>query len=429
MRIITVRGNVLTLCAAAALISGCSGTQPQVAPLAPAPGVSRFAPPVNSAATEKTLYSFTNDKNGGAAPQANMINVGGTFYGTTFTGGTGSCNLLINGCGTVFSMTTAGKETLLHDFQGGTTDGNLVSGGLLNISGTLYGTAEFGGTGASPECRSGCGIVYSIKGSSSGSFAVLYSFGGNTAKDGSIPTTGLINVNGTMYGTTYGGGANSAGTIFSITTAGKETDLYDFGGGSSDGNAPDSDLVNVKGTLYGTTSEGGSGTACQYGCGTVFSYKPGGSEKLLHSFTGSPSDGSRPELAALIDVSGTLYGTTRYGGKNDAGTLFSIASSGKETVLYSFGANKTDAQSPDAKLYYQKGVIYGTSSSGGSGFNGAIFTYTVKTKAESVLYRFAGGPKDGGVPRAGLISVGGTLYGTTSTGGSASSGTMFSFKP
>src|SRR5580704_3581575 len=110
--------------------------------------------------------------------------------------------------------------------------------------------------------------------------------------------------------------------------------LYSFGGGS-DGANPVSALIDVGGTLYGTTAAGGS-YACPYqldsiyspSCGTVFSITRGGTENVLHVFGGYPNDGANP-YAALIDVKGTLYGTTGYGGGYDCpyyscGTLFSI---------------------------------------------------------------------------------------------------------
>ncbi|MBV8532037.1 MAG: hypothetical protein JO104_12035, partial [Candidatus Eremiobacteraeota bacterium] len=89
--------------------------------------------------------------------------------------------------------------------------------------------------------------------------------------------------------------------------------VYRFAGGPHDGASPTVGLIDVKGTLYGTTSFGGPGCAYGLGCGTVFSLSTAGSEKVLHRFRGGRSDGKYPE-AALIDVKGTLYGTTSYGG-------------------------------------------------------------------------------------------------------------------
>ena len=131
----------------------------------------------------------------------------------------------------------------------------------------------------------------------------------------------MIDVNGTLYGTTEGGGVYGGGygdgTAFSMTTGGSLTTLHSFGSGldGSDSWAP---LLNVRGTLYGTTAYGGA-----YGKGTVFSMSlTGADEKVLHSF-GHGSDGSTP-LAGLIDVNGTLYGTTSAGGKYGDGTVFAL---------------------------------------------------------------------------------------------------------
>jgi hypothetical protein len=45
---------------------------------------------------------------------------------------------------------------------------------------------------------------------------VLYSFKGGS-EDGNYPYAGVISVNGTLYGTTYSGGANASGTVFALT--------------------------------------------------------------------------------------------------------------------------------------------------------------------------------------------------------------------
>jgi uncharacterized repeat protein (TIGR03803 family) len=145
---------------------------------------------------------------------------------------------------------------------------------------------------------------------------VLHNFKG--IPDGEYPYAGLINVNGTLYGTTYFGGAYDDGTVFSITTSGKATVLHSFGM-TGDGEYPYAGLIDVKGTLYGTTYEGGGAT----GGGTVFAITTSGKETVLHSFTGS-GDGEYPN-AGLIDVKGTLYGTTADGGANGGGTVFGLS--------------------------------------------------------------------------------------------------------
>jgi uncharacterized repeat protein (TIGR03803 family) len=79
-----------------------------------------------------------------------------------------------------------------------------------------------------------------------------------------IRKRGLIDVNGTFYGTTAGGGASGDGTVFAVRTSGAERAMYSFKGGT-DGANPQAGLVELNGALYGTTSAGGAS-----GNGTVF---------------------------------------------------------------------------------------------------------------------------------------------------------------
>ncbi|MFY9883899.1 MAG: choice-of-anchor tandem repeat GloVer-containing protein, partial [Candidatus Cybelea sp.] len=266
----------------------------------------------------------------GSYPVSGLIDVNGTLYGTTNDGGSGSF-------GTVYSVGTTGSEKVLHSFSG-SGDGAGPAAGLIDVKGTLYGTTEGGGTA---ECD--CGTVFSI--TIAGVEMVLHSFAGSTG-DGERPTSGLIDVNGTLYGTTSGGGkygsqpgcGGGCGTVYAITTTGKESLVYDFTGSevNDDGSAPRADLVDMDGALYGTTSEGGEAChdtlcACHFvgGCGTVFSVTTTGAETVLHRFTGG-TDGALP-IAGLLDVNGTLYGTTehassyhRHGGPRGPGTVFAL---------------------------------------------------------------------------------------------------------
>jgi uncharacterized repeat protein (TIGR03803 family) len=51
----------------------------------------------------------------------------------------------------------------------------------------------------------------------------------------------------------------------------------------------------------------------------------------------------------MISLRGTLYGTTEWGGTDNAGTLFSITPSGQEKIVYSFNSKyNDDGTEPDA---------------------------------------------------------------------------------
>src|SRR5580698_1324905 len=249
---------------------------------------------------ETVLHNLLDDTQDGdgLAPKADLTNVGGTLYGTTEFGGTHSCGSAYNTCGTVFTLTTSGTESVLHSFAG-QSDGQWPLAPLTNVGGTLYGTTSEGGAYFG-------GTVFKI--TKSGTESVLYNFAGPRDGDGSQPIAGLTNVGGTLYGTTYDGGEgycyydSGCGTVFSVTTSGTERVLYRFAGGS-DGASPEGGLTNMGGVLYGTTYSGGANNY-----GVIFAVLKQGSEYVLYSFAGD-YDGSNP-FAGMIDVNGTLYGTT-----------------------------------------------------------------------------------------------------------------------
>jgi len=230
--------------------------------------------------------------------------VGGTLYGTTTYGGSGTgCDL---NCGTVFSVTTTGSETVLHSFQNG-PDGSYPYAGLIDVKGTLYGTTS-AGSGVT------AGTVFSV--TTSGVETSVYNFTG-TGGDGESPYAGLLNVKGELYGTTVYGGVDF-GTVFSIPRPHVDTILHAFRS-APEGATPNAGVIKVGNKLYGTTTDGGI-----YGSGTVYLVEKAGIEIVItvYTFTGL-SDGAQP-YAGLIDVAGTLYGTTSKGGAFGYGTVFKI---------------------------------------------------------------------------------------------------------
>ena len=409
-----------------------------IAPLAALVGCV-FAEPFSTADaatyTEKVLWSFGRGTDG-KYPYASLIDVNGTFFGTTLGGGTGGTY----GAGTVFSFEPGtGTEKVLYSFcsQVNCADGASPYAGLIYVKGLLYGTTEGGGgTG----CYGiGCGTVFSLD-PNTGAEKVLYSFcSQQNCTDGSVPFAGLIHVGGKLYGTTVAGGTNhSLGTVFMLDLkTDSETVLYSFcsQGNCADGESPGSALIDVSGTLYGTTLYGGNYVCSNgVGCGTVFSLDPDtGAEKVLHSF-GNGADGANPR-ASLIDVNGKLYGTTMWGGgtycrkAQGCGTVFSLDESiGTETVLYPF-LGGSEGDEPYANLIDVSGTLYGTTLRGGKGTRpgkGTAFSIDPNTGTENVLQVFGGG--GGAEPAASLLAVNGNLYGTTSLDGPAGYGTMFVLK-
>ena len=402
----------------ALMLAGCGGGS---TPLSPSPaGVAAERTHVRPA--YGVLYSFKGRDDGRDPHAGPLIKVKDTLYGTTVYGG-GPCHDRCFG-GTVFAITTSGRETEVYSFEASLKgDGKNPRSGVIDVAGTLFGTTVHGGVAS---CY--CGTVFKI--TLSGTETVLHSFANEP--DGLGPEYGLLDVNGTLYGITAKGGTNGDGTVFAITTSGRETVLHSFAG-APDGTEPLAALINVKGTLYGTTTSGGANCGSSGGCGTVFTITPSGAEAVLYSFKGGMEDGRYPAEAPLLDVKGTLYGTNQYGGSHNRGTVFSITTSGKETVLHSFGGSG-DGVFPFGGLIDVNGTLYGTTSNGGSvscgvhygDIHGCGTVFKITTSGdESVLHSF-GNPRDGKYPFAGLINVNDTLYGTTTAGGTHNAGTVFS---
>ena len=289
--------------------------------------------------------------------------------------------------------------SVLHSFEGPPTDGSVPVAGLIRDSaGNLYGTTASGGA-------SNAGVVFKVD--TTGAETVLYSFTGGA--DGSGPSAGLIrNSAGTLYGTTSDGGTSGRGVVFKLDTTGTETVLYSFTG-EADGGYPSAGLIqDSAGNLYGTTEYGGASND-----GVVFKVDTSGTETVLHSFRGG--DGATPFAGLIRDSAGDLYGTTYVGGASGLGVVFKLNKTG-ETVLYSFTGG--DGAYPGAGLFRDSaGILYGTTLYGALDF-GEVFMLDT-TGAETVLHSFTGGT-DGAYPYAVLIQgSAGNLYGTTYLGGTS----------
>jgi uncharacterized repeat protein (TIGR03803 family) len=305
----------------------------------------------------------------GANPYAGLLrDASGALFGTTVYGGATGCNPPY-GCGTIFKVDKTGKEeTVLHKFNG-FPNGEFPQPLLVQDgAGDLYGVDSLGGT-------HGLGAVFKV--SRTGKEKVLYSFTGGS--DGCFPYQGVIRDSvGNLYGVTLEGGdgfCNSGvGVVFKVDGSGKQTVLHTFSGGS-DGANPDSVLIlDSQGNLYGTTQNGGSSACGGTGCGTVFRVSLGGDETVLYVFCSLSgcADGDRPLFGPLaMDLKGNLYGTTIFGGTfpcngGGCGTIFKLDPSGKETVLHSFTGGG-DGAFPYAGLTVDaSGSLYGTTGFGGA---------------------------------------------------------------
>ena len=365
-------------------------------------------------ASESVVYAFKGGEDG-SDPVGGLIEVGGKFYGMTAGGGT-------SGFGTIFSLTPDGVKTTLYSFKGG-ADGGTPTGGLDYVKGKFYGDTTYGGNGVNCTGGGGCGTVFSI--TPAGAETVVAAFPGTDSLPQLPIGSGLVDIGDTLYGVSTVGGALNAGSVFSVTLGGKLSLLYSFGKKyPKDGIVPNATLTKKHGGLYGTTSAGGTGIES----GAIFSITPKGKETILHIFQkpkaqgyhltsrladlgdrfygtlseggpynggtffrceptgearelfafGAPGDGTDP--LSVTRVNRTFYGAANGGGSSGNGMLFVITEKGVETQLYSF-AGDTDASAPNSRLLNVNGTFYGTSTSGGGsaqckGGCGTVFSYT-----------------------------------------------------
>jgi uncharacterized repeat protein (TIGR03803 family) len=400
-----------------------------------------IATPSAHAQTYTVLYSFQGAPQDGGVSQGKLVlDRLGNLYGTTWSGGS-------NSLGTLFELDPSGNETVLYTFTGAAGDGASPQGQIVRSGGNIYGTTTYGGGGGCP-IAGGCGTVFEVN---SGKATVLHSFAG---AEGNYPSGGLVrDPSGNLYGTTTYGcygtaqqgcrGGNGSGTVFRISQ-GQETVLYSFTGMRDGGNPQGALVLDRSGNLYGVTEFGGA-----FGHGTVFELSPNSDgtwkERVLHSFFGGPGNGAEPFAGLVMDVKGSLYGTTAFGGtitsscQLGCGVVFKLKQNSghwTERLLYRFAGPPGDGQFPAGSLVRDKqGHLYGITNQGGSSGEGIVFEVDALGQ-EQVLHTFTGGPAEGAFPFSGLtMDTSGNLYGTTQAGGGAAAcdpygcGTVFKITP
>lgn len=279
-------------------------------------------------------------------------------------------------------------------------------------------------------------------------FSVLHNFGGG-GNDGALPYAGVtLDAAGNLYGTTYNGGTFGYGVVYKLTPTGNNWTLsvindFALSGG---GVFPESRVVfGPNGTLYGTTSGGGSNGHCGMGCGSVFQLRPSPTVghtpsapwvlTLLYNFV-EGDDGAVPLFGDLVfDSSAAMYGTASIGGANNTGVVFQLKPSGQgyvESAIQSFTG--PDGYYPYGSVVFDRaGNLYTTAYEGGADGSGTVIELTPSGGewTETTIYSFSAA-NDGRNPEAGLIlDHSGNLYGTTYAGTPAAyaDGTVFELTP
>ncbi len=280
-----------------------------------------------------------------------------------------------------------------------------------------------------------------------------YSYPFSMNADGANPSANLTIADGVLYGTLASGSVNGSGSIFKVNTDGTgftpaqdffrqvlkifSASLPNYFGSytNSDGANPKGSLTLSGGVLYGTTSGGGI-----LGWGTLFKINTNGTGFTVIKRFADPSEGEQPQ-GNLTLSGGSLYGTTYWGLTNGygGGRIFKVNLDGTGyTVLKSFSADfDTLAPYPSPNLLLSGNILYGTTLIGGTNDAGTVFKVNTDGTGYIVLKNFSNGygrdseylsafhiNDDGACPGA-LILANGTLYGTTTYGGSFGLGTIF----
>ena len=355
--------------------------------------------PSAQAQTFHALHEFTGGSDGEFPEAVLLRDSAGNLFGTAFSGGA-------NTAGVVFKIDSTNAETVPFAFN--ITDGAFPNASLTEDSlGTLFGVANDG--------PSGGGVVFKL--APDGTQTLLHSFK-TGSRNLSSPSGGvLLDSAGNIFGTTLLGGSGvncsfGCGVVYKINTTLALRVLHAFTGGT-DGSLPIGPLVqDAAGNLFGVAKQGGNLTcpeALQVGCGTVFKISSAGKLTVLHSFRGG-IDGVTPQGGLLIDAAGNLFGATAAGGGFERGTIFTISSAGKYSVLHRFTG--VDGATPNGSLAIDStGNLFGTAQTGGLDGLGIVFELSPAGKLTS-LHDFTG-DLDGANPMAGVIlDPTGNLFGT-----------------
>lgn len=251
----------------------------------------------------------------------------------------------------------------------------------------------------------------------------IYNFA-NNGISGANPwyVTLVQGTNGNLYGTAYNGGAFAAGTVFNITTSGSQKLIHSFTGTTADGANPTGGLtLGTDGNFYGATQQGGL-----HSMGTIFKITPTGTITILHNFN-SFIDGAFPWFPPILASDGNFYGTASGGGINGNGIVYKITSSGTFTQIYRFDV--THGFSPIAPpTQGTDGFLYIPVAEGGTSYCGTILKLSTAGVINNT-YNFPCG-SGGSFPIGPLIQASnGNFYSTTQDGGTNGEGVIYQVTP
>ncbi len=333
--------------------------------------------------------------------------------------------------GTVFSLTPAGKFTLLHTFAAGTNktypNGNLPGFVAEGSDGKIYGTTLFGGVGG---CNGYCGsgVLYRVSKTGTG-FQVLHKFcSQSNCTDGGGGAL-VPNIDGNLYGASFQGGTGNCGsfyvgcgTIFRVTpSTGAYEVVFNFNGSTDE--FPSTIIPASDGTFYGLDS-GPQGES-------LFHYTPATGtfqSVALHfpTFNGLPSSG----FLLAFGANGNFYGLYHIYGKSGEG-LFEVHPDGSNLQLFPFYTTRNGGGSPDGLLLATDGNFWVADYNGSSGYGDIITLSPSAGTVIQTLSPFSSSAAVGAYPAEIIQAKDGTLWGSTYQYGKApaahfADGTVFS---
>jgi uncharacterized repeat protein (TIGR03803 family) len=304
------------------------------------------------------LASF-NGTNGHAPSYGVTFDANGNLYGTTGGGGA-------NGSGTVWELAKGSSSiTTLASFDG-SKGANPSSAVTFDANGNLYGTSQGGGA-------NNLGMVWELT-KGSGTITTLASFNGT---NGRVPTSGVtFDANGNLYGTTELIGANGVGTVWELAKGSSTITALDSFGGTKGANPDGAVTFDANGNLYGTAFGGGA-----KGFGTVWEMAKGSSTiTALASFDGT--NGASPISPVTFDANGNLYGTAVFGGANGIGTVWEMAK-GSSTITALASFDGTKGANPElGAIFDTDGNLYGATFSGGANSVGTVWEFSSSSVPE-----------------------------------------------
>jgi uncharacterized repeat protein (TIGR03803 family) len=372
-------------------------------------------------AQAQTVTNFANfDGVDGHLPQGQTVvqATNGRFYGTTAFGGA-------YGMGNMYELTPGGKLSNFYSFcsLANCADGaGPAASPVLGIDGNLYGTTAGGGSDA--VYPNGSGTVYKM--TIEGEITTLYTFCPTApCTDGSTPTGMIQASDGNLYGSTYFGGSDNAGTIFQLTPAGEFKLLHSFCSVAdcADGDSPNFPPIQGNdGNFYGAGYDGGTGG------GVFYELTASGTYTVLYDFCytnfGDCPTGSLPN-PIVQDASGNFFGTTNDGGSRDYGVAFEITAAHEYNVLQNF--NYATTYNYEGLTLANDGNLYGSTLSAANESNAGTIVEITPEGVAREIYAFSNGGATGSEPWSPLFqATDGNLYGTTNYGGDKGGyGTVF----